>query len=177
MWSSADHDATMISCANIRKAMSGMLLKASCVHACECEFECVCAHVCLVGMCCWKQNYCDLVRMTGLVQGRGTLCGPWCCVQPHGDAFWTPPLVPVSFMPQLPGQGYTGKEGRLLSIPDGNRQRDKPPWRGTGCQCCLSVPVSVKLVQMIRPMKNLTARGGVILQLALKKHSKSSSKT
>lgn len=35
MRNDADHAATGMSCANIRKAMSGMLLKASCVRACE----------------------------------------------------------------------------------------------------------------------------------------------
>lgn len=35
MRNDADHAATGISCANIRKATSGMLLRASCVRACE----------------------------------------------------------------------------------------------------------------------------------------------
>ena len=69
-----------------------------------------------------------------------------------------------SLCPGCSGQRYTGEEGRLLSAPDGNRHRDSPPHGGAQSaaiaarQRWLSVPVAVKPVWTVQPVKNPAAR-------------------
>lgn len=73
----------------------------------------------------------------GAGPGQRRAVWPPVCARPRGDAFRTPPLVPACSLPWLPGQGYAGEEGRLISAPNGSRGRDSPPpWRGTGRSHC-----------------------------------------
>lgn len=178
MRNDADHAATGISCANIRKAMSGMLLKASCVRACERVWVHTRVpnwHVLLPAELAWAALgvRAALGDWTGASRGavlRACAVLQWCF--PDSSA------APYVLFTCLPGQGYPGQEGRLLSAPSGTA----PPWRGTGgspcctpvlagcahgCSTCMDSPTSEK--------PHCTC--GIILQLALKKHWKSSSKS
>lgn len=179
MRNDADHAATGISCANIRKAVSGMLLKASCVRACERVWVRTRVpnwHVLLPAELAWAA----LGDRAGV--SRGALCSPQCMCSPAGMFSRLLCCSLRAFHPVCQGRGKWERKAGCFLLPVGTGTGTAPPWRGTGgspccspvladcahgCSTCMDSPTSEKPY----------CTCGVILQLALKKHWKSSSKS
>lgn len=85
-------------------------------------------------------------------------------VQSCSDVFQAPLLLPACSSPHLPGQGYGGEEGRLLSAPSEHRHRGSPTVEGHGWQPLLhasagwlAVPMAAQPVWTVQAVKNPTA--------------------
>lgn len=193
MRNDADHAATGISCANIRKAMSGMLLQASCVRASKRVWVRTCVpnwHVLLPAELAWAASG-DRAALGGRAAlgdrigvSTGALCSPQYVCSP---AAMFSRLLCCSLRVLHPVCQGTGtqerKAGRsLLPVATGTGTGTASPWRGTGGgPCCTAVLAgcahgsSICMDSPTSEKPHCTC--GAILQLALKKHWKLSSKS